>query len=308
MKKNIVRAICAIISMLMLTVLLGSCTISIGDSDYTKKIIDTSSSDVSGASDSTTAAEQGEKDISISEHVLVDKDGIKITAKSLVTDDFWGQGIKVLIENDSNIDISVSCDSIVVNDYMVNELFSATVAAGKKSNEVIYLSDSDLKEAGIKTVEQIEVRFLVINSSTYDRVFLADNAIIKTTAFSGGQFAKNDEGKELVNKDGIRIVGKYVKNDEILGKEIILFVENNTDKDITLYCDDLSVNGFMMTALLAKTVNAGKMSIVGISLFSDDLQKNDIKEVKDIELKFRVGDAVTYSNIFETGVISFSVS
>ena len=130
----------------------------------------------------------------------------------------------------------------------------------------------------------------------------------KTTAFSGGQFAKNDEGKELVNKDGIRIVGKYVKNDEIWGKEIILFVENNTDKDITLYCDDLSVNGFMMTALLAKTVNAGKMSIVGISLFSDDLQKNDIKEVKDIELKFRVGDAVTYSNIFETGVISFSVS
>ena len=40
---------------------------------------------------------------------------------------------------------------------MITDLFSADVAAGKQSNEVMYLSSTELKAAGIDTVGQIEM-------------------------------------------------------------------------------------------------------------------------------------------------------
>lgn len=40
-------------------------------------------------------------DESINEQVLVDQDGIKITATEYVTDSIWGDGIKLLVENNS---------------------------------------------------------------------------------------------------------------------------------------------------------------------------------------------------------------
>ena len=46
-------------------------------------------------------ADQASADESINEQVLVDQDGIKITATEYVTDSIWGDGIKLLVENNS---------------------------------------------------------------------------------------------------------------------------------------------------------------------------------------------------------------
>lgn len=46
-------------------------------------------------------ADQALADESINEQVLVDQDGIKITATEYVTDSIWGDGIKLLVENNS---------------------------------------------------------------------------------------------------------------------------------------------------------------------------------------------------------------
>ena len=82
-------------------------------------------------------ADQALADESINEQVLVDQDGIKITATEYVTDSIWGDGIKLLVENNSAKDYTIGCDALIVNDYMITDLFSADVAAGKKSNEVM---------------------------------------------------------------------------------------------------------------------------------------------------------------------------
>ena len=87
-------------------------------------------------------ADQASADESINEQVLVDQDGIKITATEYVTDSIWGDGIKLLVENNSAKDYTIGCDALIVNDYMITDLFSADVAAGKKSNEVMYLSSA----------------------------------------------------------------------------------------------------------------------------------------------------------------------
>ena len=53
-----------------------------------------------GSSEGNAGAEKSEgADVSIEEQVLVDQDGIKITALKYVKDSIWGDGIKVLLEN-----------------------------------------------------------------------------------------------------------------------------------------------------------------------------------------------------------------
>lgn len=243
----------------------------------------------------------------IEEQVLLDAIDIKITAKEFVTDDFWGDGIKLLIENNSSNTVGIGLEQIAVNNYMISDLFSEKVAAGKKAFETLYFSESDLEEAGIDQIEQIEVYFYIYDSESYSRLFTAKPAVIKTNNFTGEDIEPNDEGLELYNDNGIRIVFKYLQSDDIFGESLVLFLENKTDQDVNIQDKDLSINGFMVSSLFSSTILAGKMAIDEIMLLDSDLEENDIESIEEVELKFTISNRETYQTITETDSILFSV-
>ena len=141
------------------------------DSSNKKDVVTSTDSGTDLANDPSTADTEAksnaENDASassvptIEEQVLIDTNGIKITAKEYLTDKIWGDGIKLLIENSSDKDYTVGCDALIVNDYMITDLFSSKVAAGKNANETMYLSSSGLKAAGIESVGKVEMYFRV---------------------------------------------------------------------------------------------------------------------------------------------------
>ena len=244
---------------------------------------------------------------SITEQVLFEEDGVKVTAKEYVNDELiWGDGIKLLIENNSTKDVRVGCDALIVNNYMISDLFSSTVAVGKKANETLHLSSSDLEAAGIDVVGQIEIYFYISDASSYMIEKRLDPVTIKTSEYANMDTTPNDAGKELLNRDGIRVVGKYVDENSFWGAGILLYIENKSGKKITITCDDVSINGFMVTTLFSSTVYDQKMAIDDITLLSSDLEKNGITSVDEVELKFRVRDKDTFGVLFETDPIKFS--
>ncbi len=244
--------------------------------------------------------------VSIEETVLIDRDGIKVTAKEYVTDTIWGDGIKLLIENNTDRNVTVGCRALIVNNYMIPDLFVSTVAAGKKSNETLDLSSSALKAAGIDTVGQIEAYFHVYDADSWEDLFDTDLVTIKTSAYDHMDVTPNDAGKELYAGDGIRIVGKYVDEDSFWGAGILLYIENNSGKNVTIQCDDFSVNGFMITPYFSCTVYDGKMAIDDITLMSSELEENNIESVDEVALKFEIIDEKTYQTITQTDEIVFT--
>ena len=252
------------------------------------------------------ATEAAKDDITIEEQVLIDQDGLKVTAKEYVVDPIWGPGVKVLIENDSDKNLGVSCNALIVNNYMVTDLFSKTVAAGKKANETLNFLSGSMEKAGIDTPGQIEIYFHVFNSDTYESVFDTDCVTIKTSAYDTMETVKLDDGHELYNEDGLRIVGKYVDENSIWGTAVLLYIENNTGKNIGVQADDMSINGFMVQPFFSATVYDGKMSINDITIMQADLDNNDIKSIDEIELKFHIYDSSTYMTIKDTDAIKFS--
>lgn len=262
------------------------------ESDGTKEI-----GDANGGSKTKTTIE---------EQVLLDQNNIVITAKEYVSDSIWGDGIKLNIENNSEASVTVSCNALIVNNYMISDLFVQEVAAGKKANEVMYLSSSQLKAAGIESVGQIEIYFRVYDPTTYDTIFEADCVTIQTSEYANMDTTPNDLGKELYNQGGIRIVGKAVDEDSFWGAGILLYCENTTGKNVGINVDEMSVNGYMMSPLFSTTVYNGKMSIDDITLLSTDLEENGITSIDQVELKFHIYDTKTYETIADSDVISFN--
>lgn len=296
---------------ILVSVVLVGCT---SESSATREIVTSSNDTASPSSEEssdnliTTDDSMVSADITIEKQILVDQNDIVITAEEYVSDSFWGHGVKVLLENNSSKDVTVSCNALIVNDYMITDLFVSEIAAGKKANDTIYLSSSELEAAGIDTVGKIEIYFHVYDSSSYDNIFDSDCVTIQTSEYSNMDTTPNDAGSELYNEGGIRIIGKAVDENSFWGTAVLLYCENNSGRNVGISVDDMSVNGFMMSPLFSTTVYDGKKSIDDITIFSTDLEENGIESIEEVELKFHIYDAESYNTITDTEPIVFSVN
>ena len=257
------------------------------------------------ASDEKADEETGSSDVTIEEQVLFEENGLKVTATEYVSDSIWGDGIKMLLENDGPEDVGLGCNALIVNDYMITDLFSSTIAAGKKADETLYLSSSGLKAAGIENVGKIEVYFHTFDPDTYMTINDFDCITIQTSAYDTMDTEPNDAGQELYNENGVKIVGKYVDENSFWGTAVLLYIENNSGKNVIVQCDDMSINGFMVTPYFSSTVYDGKKAIDEITLMSSELEESGIDSVEDIELKFKLIDE-NFMNSVESDVITFS--
>ncbi len=258
-------------------------------------------------SDSLEADDGSSSLPSIERTVIVDYEGIKITAEEIVDETFFGLGIKLLIENDTEQDIVVSDQHVVVNNYMVPAMFSATVAAGKKSNDVLHLSNTSLEEAGITSVGEIAFSMRIYDDESWDDIHNTEEIVIHTSAYESMEVIAKDDGKTIFDDGDIRIVGRYVEEDSFWGAGILLFIENASGANIRVSCDDLSINGFMVMPLFSSEVYAGRYALDEITILSSDLEENGIEVIEEVELNIQIYNADSYETIHESGPILFTV-
>lgn len=249
--------------------------------------------------------ENTKKDVSIQEQVLLDKSGIKITATKYQKDSIWGDGIALTIENNTDKTYTVGCDALIVNDFMISDLFVADVAAGKKANETMHLSSSALEAAGINSIGKIEMYFHAYDDN-YHNLFKNEYSKIETSLFGEMDTTCDTDGTELYNKDGIRIIGKAVDENSFWGTAILLYIENNSNANIGVNVDDFSINGYMIDPVFSSTIFAGKKAYDDITLFEADLEDNHIESIENVELKFHIYNTDNYKTIADSDVITFS--
>lgn len=274
---------------------------------------DEGSAGSAGAIEPTKAAESKADLETIDESVLYDGsedgNGIVITAKEVVDDPIYGKGLALQVENKGDKNATIQCDYVVVNGYMLTgDFFSTDVAAGKKSNDTLYLEFGALQELGMDAVGEVDVSFNIIDPDTYETLLTTPEVSVKTSAADAVQdvdLAK--DGTELYNKDGVRIVGTYVDESSFWGAGIKLYLENNSDHDVVVQCDNMSVNGTMVTPYFSCRVNAGRRALSEITLMDTELEENEIDNIESAELNFVLCNPDTYETIAESGPVTFQV-
>ncbi len=268
-----------------------------------------SSSDSKNDNISSDSTSSKQEDVTIDEAVIFEHNDVIITAKEIVTDSIWGQGIKILIENNSSSDVVVSCDALAVNGYMLTDFLYETVTAGQKSNSTIYCLSSDLKNAGISNIGEVDVWFYLLNPDTYERTYeSSEPSVIKTSAYDSIDSTLDIGGTEILNQNGIKIVAKYVDEDSFWGKSVLIYAENNSGSNVIISCDDESINGFMIDGYYYASIKDGYKSFDTLEFFDSTLEENGIDKIDNLKLKFSCIDADSYRTIFESDYVEISTN
>lgn len=243
----------------------------------------------------------------VAETVLVDEAGVKITAKSFEMDDIFGPALKILIENNSDVDLTVQARNSSVNGYMVENMLSADVASGKKTNDEIVFMASDLEACGIETVADMEFSFHIFTTEDWEAYLDTDQIQIKTAAAETYEYTYDDSGDIAYEGNDVKIVVKGLSEaDSLFGPSIVVYIENNGDQAFTVQARDVSVNGFMVDALFSTDVMPGKRAVDTITFLSEELEENDITAIEAVELSFTVFDFVGWDTIVDTDTVTIS--
>lgn len=252
--------------------------------------------------DVTTPTSSAKLDtVSVSEQVILEQDNIVITLKSLSFDGWFGPELKVLVENKSDRSITIQTRNSSVNGVMVDTMFSTSVEPGKKSNDGIILSASDLEQAGITTLKDIEFLFHAFDSGTWDTIFDSEIIAISTSADAGFTQEYNDAGTLLYEEGGLRVVIQS-KDDtkSFWGAEISVYAENLTANDIIIQLRDTSVNGFMIDPMFSCDVLSGKRAYDSITFLESYLTENDIDRIDEMEFSLHIFESKNWNTIKDT--------
>ena len=127
------------------------------------------------------ASENTDKPASVSDTVLIDKQGIKIAYTGVSINQAGWVDVNLTIENSNSETYIVQARNVSMNGIMCDPIFSCQVAAEKKALDAIHFLLTDKEKLNITTaddVEEVELYFIVFNQD-FDTLFESEVITIK---------------------------------------------------------------------------------------------------------------------------------
>ena len=246
-------------------------------------------------------------DVTVTEQVLFEQDGVKVTLQSINFDGWWGPELSLLLENDTAKAVTVQAMNMSVNGAMVDGFLSCDVAADKKANDELTLSETELKMADIDVITDLSFYFNVYDSDSWETLFNTDTITIQTSAAGSYVQSFDKSGTVVLDQNGVRITVQGLNSNESLwGVDVNVLVENNSGRSVYVQTDDVSVNGFMIYPYFSCAVTDGKVAYDMISFMQSDLDENNITEIDTVELIFHVFDYDNWDTILDSDPITLT--
>ena len=248
------------------------------------------------------------EEVSIEEQVIFEGSEIIITAKSLdFEDSFFGPALKLMIENNGSQNITVQIRNLSINNIMIDSVFSSDISAGKKANDEITFMSSSLKTANIETIKDIEFYFHIFDTDSWDTLVDSQTIHIQTTADASFVQEFDDSGFIAVESNGIRIIVKKLESeDSFWGADLYVYIENNSNQNVTVQTRNVSINGFMVDPIFSCDIVSGKVAFDSITFLESDLTENSISDITTIELQFHVFNTDSWDTILDSEIVNIS--
>lgn len=167
--------------------------------------------------------------IGIGEQVLFDDEGLKITLLEYGIDPQIDDFLKVKIENKTGNVAQIICNNLTVNGYSLSrdgwvQWIAYPDNMKKEPLEILPLNVWKLEAAGMKAAGRIDFH-LSIASATGKA---AKDITIRTSAYDQTDAEIKEPGTMLIDRDGVRIFGKYVDDGSRPTPYVIIYGENNS--------------------------------------------------------------------------------
>ena len=279
-----------------------------GLDDYTDDVddYDNSSNDYSDYEDGVTT--------DIDDVILFQDAGVTVTATELYYESYGDDiypAVKVLIENGSASDISLSVDYCAVNGISTNAYLSDSVTAGKKANSSIELDSTDFANAGFTTIDDLQIQMSVYDPESYDtlstdtsihQVTFADSYKSFNDKFVAGEVDLAKNATLLTTDSGISIY--YIGTTDVYDDGIVdfmFYIYNDSDTNTYIDAEDLSVNDFMQSDYSMGTAASKTGCFITVGCDDDSTPEDSIANAA---LTFSGYDD-SYNTTFDTGSLTF---
>lgn len=252
-------------------------------------------------SSSVTSEDSG---VSIVEKTLFNDEGITVTATGF-TDGFNGPSMNLLVENNTGQDITIQTNYCIVNGFVIDPILSTNVTAGKKANDSMILLSDELSQCKIETITDISVSFNVLDSLSYETIVVTPKADITTSAYGSYEQIYDIKGDTLFDNGEIRILATDITDDDF-GMNLGIYIENNSDRNVTVQTRDVSVNGFMTDTVFSPSVYSHSRKMDQIVFVRESLEQNGIESFDEIDLKIMIFDSDSYEIICDSDAITLN--
>lgn len=199
-----------------------------------------------------TKSETNPNEPNIVETVLVDEQGIKITAEEI---DYSGYSpeLKLLLENNTDVEIEIYSNTITynvnsVNSYMNDGSFHETIPAGESVTTTVNLHRDDLNAVGITKIAEIQFGIFVYDEDG-NQLLKIDSIPIHTDIFdsydlSQESFIRQMETPGFLSSVGASIVFSYEEDflESDLAEISSICAIKNKDGDTVLFVDVLNTS------------------------------------------------------------------
>lgn len=272
-----------------------------------------------------------DKSATMEETVIVDEQGIKITALNLQYLNYAVE-LNVLIENNTEKDLSFVAGSIgyccnSINGMMINEGYMNTdVTSGNKANASLSFSYEGLMIYGIDGIANMSIGFEAIDED-YNSIYL-NSKLIETSLNKKFDFEKDYYVDSINNKaimahygfeidafskdclykeNGIEMVSSALITKDTYEKILLLEFKNNSSQDVYISTSDICVNGLkVFSGLWSNTiVQASKTCVVRVSVTDMlDVDFLDVYGIEDIgSLSLNISQKDLQGNSLVDGVL-----
>ncbi len=215
----------------------------------------------------------------VAEEVILDAEGIKVTAQGYLTSETQGKGLRLLIENGTEKDIRFLLDCAVVNDYTMDNCgFMVPVSAGA-SRTVDFFFDQDMLDIiGITEIGTVDLYFTAQDAETFEVLKAFDPVTVKTASAEKVEIISEKKGVEIYNDRKLQVIVIGYSFNENAGAKLYLWVKNSADGGVVLNPVSVRVNNTYVLGLGDILVKPGKMAVGTVTVTASEITSHAIRE------------------------------
>ena len=252
--------------------------------------LDTEASPPGGSAATAPQGEEPEAQI-----LIYDADDIRVYYLGYADEPLYGPQVKLYIENDKNIEVSVYARDFSANGIMFTVGSDTRVPPRGTARDSIYIVDTNFETSGIISVEKVEFSLEVINAKEkYRKNSDIISIDIKDPGSSGAQpgaapAGSEPEIKELIYEtEEINIYYTGFGFSPAGDLRVDFWIENNTSHLIEVFVNRFSLNGVDVTPSMNERVAANKASKGELFVIKPELDRIGAAGSYQLEFKFKI--------------------
>ena len=244
----------------------------------------------------------------IEEQLIYENETVSILARSLGYDPVNGPELRLEARSHTDKELLIQAQYAVVNGFMMAPALNLTVPPQKKKEASMTLPYLGLAMADIHSLSELSFTLQLLDAKSFEVLETTEEISLALTGTSE-QEPFVPEGQTAYDENDVKIVIQGVKHDVLFDSDAVLtvYMENNSDKTVSVKNNTLRVNGYSITTAMHTVILPGKRAVDTIELFDSELDEHGITSLDSIEVVFDVNDYDAWENIATTSTISVEI-